>query len=67
MNNHTLKWFQNRISKKIYRDWYKCCKTCDDIAKNGLIIRDKAHAEYIYTIQNEYGSEGTILNYRDHK
>jgi len=66
-NYHTEKWFHNRIGKRVYRNWHKCCNQCDDIAKNGLIIRNKQHATYLYDIQNDFGNEGTILNYRDIK
>ena len=64
---HTKKWFLNRIGKRIFRDWYKCCPICDKTAKNGLIIHDKIHAEYLYLYQNDFGAEGTHLNYREKK
>lgn len=69
---HTKHWFINRIGKRIFRDYIDCCKGCDEITKNGLIIHDKQHAEYLYTVQNDFivgddFSKGTFLNYRDKK
>lgn len=63
----TLSWFQNKIGKKIFRDYYKCCDTCDEIFKNGLIIKDKEHAEVLYNTQNDFEVEGRVMNYRDKK
>ena len=63
----TLRWFTNRIGKKIYRDHHKCCGHCDEVVKNGLIVSDKQHAEYLYLNQNDFAAEGVYLNYRDKK
>lgn len=65
MKTHSLKWFKNRIGKCIYRNYYKCCAHCDDVAKYGLIIFDETHARILYDIQNDYAAEGIELNYRD--
>lgn len=60
---HSLSWFKERIGKKIYRDDTSCdCKTCTDITHNGLIIRDRFHAEYLDMIQYELE-----IDYRDTK
>ena len=65
---HTLKWFKNRISKKVYRDYDGCdCAACKDVVENGLIIADEIQARYMFDIQNDYAYEGTELNYRDKK
>jgi len=64
---HTKKWFLNRVGKRIFRDKHICCPKCDEVTKNGLIISSKQHAEYLYLVQNEFGAEGTHLNYRDKK
>lgn len=61
---HTQQWFYNRIGKRIFRDGFKCCKSCDEVAKNGLIVHDRQHAHYLYLCQNEMGAEGRHLNYR---
>jgi len=67
MTKHTKKWFLNRVGKRIYRDWHQCCKHCDDIAENGLVVGNKNHAEHLFLMQNEFGCEGIDLNYRDKK
>ena len=64
---HTKRWFLNRVGKRIYRDWRKCCAVCDEVAKNGLIIHNKQHAEYLYMCQNDFAVEKIYLNYRDKK
>jgi len=64
---HTKKWFLNRIGKRIYRNYHKCCPACDEIAKNGLIIHDKQHADYLHLIECDFKADGVILNYRDKK
>lgn len=58
----TLQWFINRIGKRIYRDDDNCsCTTCNEVVKNGLIVIDKNHAEYLFMVN----SEG--IEYRDTK
>jgi len=65
---HTLKYFKNRIGKRIYRDDSGCpCHDCKRIVEEGLIIADEDHAEYLYDMQNEFANCGTLLNYRDFK
>ena len=52
----TLKWFINRIGKRIYRDDNNCpCDYCKDIHLNGLIIKNELHATYLFDIQKEIG------------
>lgn len=63
---HTKKWFINRIGKRIFRDWFKCCKHCDEVAENGLIVSDEQHADYIWLCQM-LGDNNKCLNYRDKK
>lgn len=62
MNN--LNWFKKRQGKRIYRDKGTCdCKDCQEVEKNGLIIRADinnediifSHAEYLYDNQCEQG------------
>ena len=57
---HTKKWFINRISKRIYRNPVKCCATCEEVNKNGIVVRDEQHADYLEMVQYELG-----LDYRD--
>ena len=57
---HTLKWFENRIGKTIYRKKLKC--KCESCQKNIIFIIDKDHAEYIYNCQIEMD-----IHYKDKK
>lgn len=58
---HTLKWFKNRIGKRVYRNDVSCdCTDCKNVTVGGLIISDDQHAEYLYMIQGELN-----LQYRD--
>ncbi len=55
------KWFTDRIGKTIYRDAVDCkCKICEEVGRNGVLIRDKLHAIYLYDISGELG-----VGYRD--
>jgi hypothetical protein len=67
LNPHTLKWFIWRVGKRIYRNHFECCSKCNDVAKNGLVIMDILHAQYLYDTQSDFGAEGIILNYRDRR
>ncbi len=61
-----LSFFLSRIGKRIYRDYGGCdCATCHEVVKNGLIIADEEHAEYVFATQNEFEACGVYLNYRD--
>ncbi len=65
----SLKWFKDRIGKTIFRDSSNCpeCATCVDVEKNGMIVEDESHAEYLFNIQNEFAGCNVSLNYRDTK
>jgi hypothetical protein len=64
----TLEWFLQRVNQTIFRDDNGCpCKECKEILEKGLVVRDIAHAEYLHMIQNDLGTEGVELNYRDSK
>ena len=66
----TQQWFVERIGKRIFRDKNNppCgCHTCNEIEKNGMIITDENHAQYLFDIQNEFADGGHYLNYRDNK
>ena len=64
MKYHTEKWFKNRIGKKVFRDEIKpyCCPVCERNGKEGLIVGNEQHANYLKLIQDEMGIE-----YRDKK
>lgn len=56
-----LQRFIDRIGKRIYRDVTTCtCKTCEDVAKNWLVIDDENHAKYLHWVSWEYP-----IDYRD--
>jgi hypothetical protein len=61
-----LKWFTDRIGKRVYRDPWTCkCKTCIDVEKKGLIIENEMHSSYLFYAERSYHSEWIELNYRD--
>lgn len=68
MDKHDLKWFKDRIGKKVYRTKGKCnCMTCSDVFENGLYIEDEMHADYLRVCQNEldlyyFDKKPTITN-----
>lgn len=60
MRKHSLQWFTSRINKTIgtKRPCKKTmckCRSCQGAIKDGVIIRDKEHAEYLFNVQNEMG------------
>ena len=49
-----LQWFIDRIGKRIYRlTDTKCCRHCQRVFKDGLVIDDLMHAKYLYICQGE--------------
>ena len=58
MIKHKLQWFLNRIGKRVLRSkGGKCrCEMCKDSLTVGLVISNKAHAEYLFLNQNELGA-----------
>jgi hypothetical protein len=66
---HTLRWFQNRIGKRIYRDGDGCpCNTCRLITVDGLIVgEESADPKHLFETQNDFAKCGKFLNYRDKK
>ena len=62
---HTLKWYKNRVLKRIYRlTKTNCCDTCRRVEKEGIIVNDDNHAYYLHMCQNEmnliYSDKKTI-------
>jgi hypothetical protein len=69
---HNLEWFTSRIGKRIYRNAIvdkkikkECCPTCMKVAREGLIVMDKMHAEYLFDTEADFGADGYVINYRD--
>lgn len=61
MNKKTLEWFQERIGKRIFRKHNLCgCDVCLKVWKEGLIVQDEIHADYLFMHESE-----TDLNYFD--
>jgi hypothetical protein len=49
---HDKQWFIDRIGKRIYRKNNVCnCEVCTTVHKEGLIITDEQHANYLYDCQ----------------
>lgn len=49
-----LQWFKDRIGKRVYRGKTTCtCSICDGVSKEGLIIQDELHANYLYDVEGE--------------
>jgi len=60
---HTLKWFQNRVGRLLFRDeWFCKCPNCNHTVTHGLIVKNKQHAKELFEIQGELE-----INYRDKK
>lgn len=58
---HSLKFFTNRIGKRIYRDKTTCnCGTCTRVWKEGIVVGDRDHARYLELVQRELD-----IDYRD--
>jgi hypothetical protein len=59
-------WFKDRIGKTVYRNKNTCdCKTCKRVYKNGLVITDDMHADYLFCCESEFTFEGHPLKYFD--
>lgn len=50
---HNLSRFTTRIGKRVRRNVGTCdCATCRDVEKNGLVISDEQHANYLFDCQS---------------
>jgi len=56
-------WFIDRVGKRIFRNYHKCCEHCDKIYADGIVISDITHANYLYDIECEFRSEGINIYY----
>ena len=51
----TLKWFLDRIGKRIWRRSNGCaCKPCRTVTRDGLVPFDRRHARYLFDCQGEF-------------
>jgi len=61
-------WFTSKIGKTLFRNDNGCsCPVCQSVVENGLIVRDKYHAIYLYDNECDYNAEGNPLKYFDTK
>jgi len=59
-----LTWFTERIGQRVFRTKNGCqCKVCDAVYHEGLIVIDKAHAEYLQEVEGDYQAGGTDCRY----
>lgn len=55
-------WFLERVGKRVFRSKTSCpCSVCVDVYKNGLIIMDTMHANYLCDVECD------IIRYFDTK
>ena len=54
MEKNDLKWYKDRIGKRVYRTASQCqCEVCKKVEDVGLIIADELHANYLFDCQND--------------
>lgn len=57
--------FISAVGLRVFRDNSLClCPSCEDVFKNGIVVKDEQHAQYLFDIQNEFAAEGIHLNFR---
>ena len=63
------KWLLDRIGKRVFRESNGCdCKTCEAIAKDGVVIGNEMHALYMLdmeSISNSPEESNHPFKYRD--
>lgn len=53
------KWFRDRIGKRVYRRAITgCCSVCDHGNKEGVLIHDRQHADYLHMVESESHLDG---------
>jgi hypothetical protein len=62
-----LQWFIDKIGQRIYRNDVGCCKRCQEIAQEGLIVNDEMHANYLFDMEIAYQQDGAKLMYFETK
>jgi hypothetical protein len=56
MKAKSLKWFEDRIGKKVVRKTKVCdCNSCTEANESGFVVRDMLHAKYLHDCQMEVG------------
>jgi len=48
-------WFIDCIGKRVWRNEHCNCENCQYLMKNGVLILDKQHANYLYELEAECG------------
>ena len=46
-------WFVDRIGKRVFRTPVDCCEHCTKVNKEGLVIHDEQHAQYLFDVECE--------------
>lgn len=65
---HKLSRFLTRIWKKVYRDAGSCdCATCREVEKNGLVIADEDHANYLFDCQSDIDIFWAIVPWNEYR
>lgn len=66
MKKLDLKWFQDRIGKRVYRNKRSCnCDTCRKVESMGMIIEDNVHAMYLNDVYHDFNADGDYIMYFD--
>lgn len=59
--------FIDRIGKRVYRNAACPCLVCQNIHKNGIIVENELHANYLADMEAEFTIDGHPLKYFDTK
>jgi hypothetical protein len=62
-----LEWFQSKIGHRIYRNAICGCDHCQRVTKDGIVVQDMLHAQYLYEIEDMGLREGSNLRYFETK
>jgi len=62
-----LDWFKSKVGQRLYRNNTGCCKHCQDVFRDGLIVHDELHAFYLFDMEMTYQYEGHPLMYFETK
>lgn len=61
-------WFRSKVGKILFRNHNGChCPICEDTVKNGVLVNDENHADYLYDTEVDYNIDGFPLRYFDTK
>lgn len=57
----TLRDFVSRVGQRVYRTSNGCnCEMCERVVKEGIVIKDKMHADYMYSSMCDCNAEGGL-------